>query len=401
MSPKSATACFRKHQLEATLETNGFLTDDEFQKRLTELKGKRFPILSKGGVTLIDVLGSERYVVNAARTTSDAQSKGEKDDVNLIRYLMRHRHGTPFEFVEMIFKIEIPMDAWRQMIRHRTASVNEFSSRYSDVPDINDVTPIADWRVQSTSNRQGSGGMISDEWPPGYKIWPIAEDGDPILAYEVSEDLEKEYQDTHREWGVFQVDDEDKLDDCLVVFTDTSYADLTPGAYLSARETEHHLDARDLYAERLDSFNIAKEQARKDLPLSTYTVAWWKCDMRNILGFLSLRMDGHAQKEIRDYANKMGEIVAQLYPVLWDAFRDYDLNSLKMTALDIEVVQRLSDPDHKVVVSGDAPWSWTEFLVACRPHWRDMTKNRERNESWAKLLKLGLVAGEIPLERRA
>jgi thymidylate synthase (FAD) len=165
------------------------------------------------------------------------------------------------------------------------------------------------------------------------------------------------------------------------------YSDITPGLYLTHRESVGLEDSRQMYEERL-TFGVAKEQARKDLPLSTMTIAIWKIDLHNLLHFLSLRMDGHAQLEIRTYANAIGAIVKQLYPVVWEAFEQYRLNSLTLTALDIGVIRTIaSQHDGMTEVTEE------QFRRICPPEWRG-ARSRERDECLAKLQKLGLVRTE-------
>lgn len=272
------------------------LTDDEFFEIRQQLLGQRVPVLSNGGVTLIAADRSERFIVDAARTTSNVKGKGDKEDRGLLRYLMRHRHTTPFEFVNVTFLLEMPMDAWRQHIRHRMSHTNEFSSRYSEVPDINDTTASTAWRLQSTSNRQGSSAA--------------------------------------------------KLD-------------AEQGAKLSAREAELHKLQREVYEERL-ALGIAKEQARKDLCLSTYTRAYWQSDLHNLLHYLSLRMDPHAQLEIRMYANVMFDIVQRLFPVTASAFLDFRFNAMTLSGPEVAALRQIlhaygCDRDAGATVPADVP----------------------------------------------
>jgi len=344
---------------------------------LEELRWKKFPVLSDGFVTLVDVMGDDQSVVQAARVCYgndnpkipckecdgtgwvDGPCEGRgggshevcdkccpsenpgflnkkgkpwkendpKDDRTLIRYLMRHHHTTPFEMAEIKILVRVPMDCWRQWIRHRTASVNEYSTRYTEAIDSMDTTPADYWRPQSETNKQGS-----DE---------------------------------------------------------NFHIHLNTGEELSIEEEEFHQKAREVYQHRLKC-GVAREQARKDLPLSTYTEAYWKIDLKNLLGFLRLRMDGHAQKEIRDYATTIGEqIVKPLFPMVWEAFEDYQLNSMELTSLDILMIQRVraSIYGEQFSLSKDLPFDfeiWPE-------EWRGLTKCRERDECIAKLKKLGLI----------
>ncbi|MGB4737343.1 MAG: FAD-dependent thymidylate synthase, partial [Fuerstiella sp.] len=253
-------------------------TGEERLAQVNALRWQKFPVLNDGFVCLVDVMGDDSSVVQAARVSYGEGTKKVSDDRTLIRYLLRHRHTTPFEMAEVKFLVRVPMDCWRQWVRHRTANINEYSTRYSLAIDAAQTTLPGEWRTQAESNRQGS--------------------GDPLAA----------------ELG-------DKL---------------------TQQETELQNHMRSVYQERIDS-GVAREQARKDLPLATYTEAYWKVDLHNLLHFLALRMDSHAQQEIRDYATTIGEqIVAPLFPMVWEAFQDYRMQSMFLTRLDVGVVQRLN-----------------------------------------------------------
>jgi len=256
---------------------------------LEALRGVQLTVLDKGFVRLIDWMGDDSAIVQAARISYGAGTKKVNEDRGLIRYLMRHRHTTPFEMCELKLHVRVPMDAWRQWIRHRMASVNEYSTRYSEAIDDMQRTAPNKWRLQSGSNKQGSGGYLT-EWGE------------------------------HPQAGVYPG---------------------SPGDYLSEIETDFQRFAQGVYGERL-RLGVAREQARKDLPLSTYTEAYWKIDLHNLLHFLSLRMDSHAQEEIRAYATVIGEqIVARWCPLVWEAFQDYRLNSLTLSKPEIRILQAL------------------------------------------------------------
>jgi thymidylate synthase (FAD) len=291
---------------------------------IERLKNTIFPVLSDGFVRLVDVMGDDYAVVQAARVTIDP-GKATSDTRTLLRYMFRHKHGTPFEMCEVKLHIRIPMDAWRQMVRHRTASINEYSTRYSEAINAADKTTV--WRLQSESNRQGS--------QPGELKWP------------------------------------------------EGYMDIgNPAEYLSQVEQRLHEEARSVYEERL-RFGVAKEQARKDLPLSTYTEVIWKCDLRNLFHFLSLRMDSHAQLEIRSYANIIGEkIVAELFPLCWEAFQDYDLQSMHLSRMEVEVMRRIS-ADYMIPVSMEL---FNVFVGDYLPN------KREQAECLSKLVRMGVVS---------
>jgi thymidylate synthase (FAD) len=294
---------------------------------VAELRWQKFPVLDDGFVCLVDVMGNDQAVVQAARVSYGEGTRQVSDDRGLIRYLLRHRHTTPFEMSELKFLVRVPMDTWRQWIRHRTANVNEYSTRYSLAIDAAQRTAPAEWRTQATQNRQGSGDAIP--------------------------------------------------------------ADI--GADLTQAEAELLDKARQVYERRID-LGVAREQARKDLPLSTYTEAYWKIDLHNLLHFLALRMDSHAQWEIRQYACAIGEkIVQPLFPLVWEAFVDYRLEGMFLTRLDRDVIQRLTA---RLAEAGRARATLADFLAVQPPEWAELKRSRERDECREKLTYLGLLAGE-------
>lgn len=293
-----------------------------------DLRWQKFPVLDDGFVCLVDVMGDDGSIVQAARVSYGAGTKKVSDDRTLIRYLMRHRHSTPFEMAEIKLLVRVPMDCWRQWIRHRTANVNEYSTRYSLAIDAAQTTPPGEWRTQSESNRQGSEGF---------------------------------------------------LDESL-------------GATLTESEREFQDSARKLYEQRIEQ-GVAREQARKDLPLATYTEAYWKIDLHNLLHFLALRMDSHAQLEIRDYATTIGEqIVKPLFPLVWEAFVDYRRQGQFLSRLDRGVIQRLASTAAERGLA--PPYSQELFLEVQDESWRELKRSRERDECAGKLRSLGLLAGE-------
>ncbi|HEX4129316.1 MAG TPA: FAD-dependent thymidylate synthase [Pirellulales bacterium] len=288
------------------------------------LRWKKFPVLDDGFVCLVDVMGDDSAVVQAARVSYGEGTRQVSDDRGLIRYLMRHRHTTPFEMAELKFLVRVPMDTWRQWIRHRTANVNEYSTRYSLAIDATQRTAAADWRQQAVSNRQGSAGRL-----------------DPKV-----------------------------------------------GAELSIHEERLQEEARRAYERRIE-LGVAREQARKDLPLSTYTEAYWKIDLHNLLHFLSLRMDEHAQEEIRQYATTIGrEIVQPLFPLVWEAFTDFREHGMFLTRLDCEVIRRLAER----MAGSPGRWATDEdFLAVQDASWVSLARSRERDECRTKLVRLGLL----------
>ena len=276
------------------------MADDPFRSELDAILGKPFRVLDDGFVRVVDYMGGDPSIVQAARVSYGAGTKKVREDRGLIRYLMRHRHTTPFEMCDIKLHVRVPMDTWRQWVRHRTASVNEYSTRYSVAIDAAQETPADAWRAQSASNRQGSEGAI-----------------DPVI-----------------------------------------------GERLTQREHDLLSLAREVYEERLEA-GVAREQARKDLPLSTYTEAYWKTNLHNLMHFLGLRMDAHAQHEIREYARTIGdEIVAKWVPIAWQAFLDYETQGVtfrieqllpERLKLELTTAQAVLKPGEplKLAVQGD------------------------------------------------
>jgi thymidylate synthase (FAD) len=297
-------------------------------EELDHILGVRFPVLDDGFIRVVDYMGSDESIVQAARVSYGKGTKKVSEDKALIKYLLRNWHTTPFEMCELKLHVRVPMDCWRQWIRHRTASVNEYSTRYSEAIDASQRTNASDWREQSSANRQGSGGTL----PTG-----------------IGEDLTR---------------DEDEL-------------------------IKH---SREVYERRLKA-GVAREQARKDLPLSTYTEAYWKVDLHNLLNFLRLRMDLHAQLEIRSYAKVIGEeILSRWCPIAWGAFCDYRLKAMSLSESDTAIIQALSSGGKERAIA-----IATE-LGFLGEGGRIQKQNRERSELEIKLRQLGLA---IPWGARA
>ena len=282
---------------------------------LDAILGKKFKILDDGFVRLVDYMGSDASIVQAARVSYGEGTKKVSEDRGLIRYLMRHRHTTPFEMCELKLHVRVPMDAWRQWIRHRMASVNEYSTRYSIAIDAAQETEAREWRIQSQDNKQGSDGYLSAE----------------------------------------------------------------EGSLLSDQEREMHKMVRKVYDERLES-GVAREQARKDLPLSTYTEAYWKMDLHNLLHFLALRMDSHAQYEIRIYAETIGnEIVSRWCPLAWEAFMDYRFRALNFSDTELKIIAQINSGNDEKVKSMLEEMGLLKYRDGKR------LRNRERTELEDKL----------------
>lgn len=230
------------------------------------LIGVRRPVLAHGFVALVDYMGNDAAIVQAARVSYGQGTRSVRDDRGLIRYLLRHRHTTPFEMVELKFLVRLPIYVARQWVRHRTASLNEYSARYSVVPDEFDLPAPDAVRRQSTRNRQGRGEPLPTETVERFRS-----------------DLD----------GVSRA-------------------------------------AYDAYRRALDA-GVARETARMVLPLAYYTEWYWKIDLHNLFRFLSLRLDPHAQEEIRLYAAQLATIAAVVCPVACEAFEEYTVAGLSLS----------------------------------------------------------------------
>ena len=279
---------------------------------LDTVLGKRLDVLDDGFIRVVDYMGGDESIVQAARVSYGKGTRKVHEDRGLIRYLMRHRHTTPFEMCDIKFHVRVPMDAWRQWIRHRTASVNEYSTRYSLAIDSAQKTPEDKWRVQSKGNRQGSEGYAGPEL----------------------------------------------------------------GQRMTSREAELQNLSREVYNERIEH-GLAREQARKDLPLSTYTEAYWKMNLWNLLHFVSLRMEAHAQEEIRDYAAVIGhEVLARWVPLTWQAFLDYNFNAMHLSALESQLLKHVIAGDIDAASEVASSYGWLNWHEE-KGRWK---RNRERQE---------------------
>ena len=242
-----------------------------------EILGQYFPVLDHGFVALVDYMGSDDSIERAARVSYGYGTRRSSQTRGLIRYLRRHRHTTPSEMVELKFHCAMPMFVARQWIRHRTANVNEYSGRYSLMPLLFYTPAAADFALQSEQNNQGRS----------------AESADAAL-----------YREASARWERMRTD---------------------------AAETYSWLVAED----------VAREIARIDLPLSTYTQWYWKIDLHNLLHFLTLRVDPHAQLEIRAYAEVMAGIVKRVAPLSYEAWIDYDVAGAHLSRGELAVLRNL------------------------------------------------------------
>lgn len=269
------------------------------------------PVLDHGFVRVIDYMGDDAAIVQAARVSYGRGTRRVQDDTGLIRYLMRHRHSTPFEMCEIKYHIKLPIFVARQWIRHRTANVNEYSARYS-ILDKEYYLPAAEHlAAQAKANRQGRAEVLDPE------------DAARVLAI-LRDDAERCH---------------------------AGYETL-----LNEDREGNRLDA--------DRPGLARELARMNLTLNTYTQWYWKIDLHNLLHFLSLRADRHAQYEIRAYAEVMLETVRRWVPITADAFADYRLGAVLLSAPALTVVKRLLAGEQPTPAdSGLSAREWRELMV--------------------------------------
>jgi len=277
---------------------------------LEEILYQPVPVLDHGFVRVIDYMGDDAAVVQAARVSYGRGTKRVSEDRGLIQYLMRHRHTTPFEMCEIKFHVKLPIFVARQWIRHRTANVNEYSARYS-ILDKEFYVPAPDQlAAQSTVNRQGRGDLLQGK------------EAARVLSL-LREDAERVY---------------------------ASYAEM-----LNEDETGKPRDPA--------KQGLARELARMNLSLNFYTQWYWKTDLFNLMNFLALRADRHAQFEIRVYADAMLKMMERWVPITSEAFYQYRMGGAHISEKGMVVVKRLLAGE-KVshAESGVSKREWTELM---------------------------------------
>jgi thymidylate synthase (FAD) len=279
---------------------------------LEEILYSPLPVLDQGFVRVVDYMGDDGAVVQAARVSYGRGTRKVSEDKGLIHYLMRHRHSTPFEMCEIKFHVKLPIFVARQWIRHRTANVNEYSARYSILDNEFYIPAPAQLAAQSASNRQGRGNVLEGE--------------------EAARVLEMMQADSRRQYD--------------------HYADM-----LNENEGGEAVDA--------GKRGLARELARMSLTLNFYTQWYWKIDLHNLMHFLSLRADPHAQYEIRVYADAMLEVMKRWVPLCHEAFMQHRLNAVTLSAGAMAVVKRLLGGE-KVdqATSGLGKREWIELQAA-------------------------------------
>ncbi len=249
---------------------------------------KPIEVLDHGFVRVIDYMGDDSSIVQSARVSYGKGTKKISNDKGLIKYLMRHRHSTPFEMCEIKFHIKLPIFIARQWIRHRTANVNEYSARYSILDKEFYIPSVENLAAQSAINNQGRGDALTDD-----------------EASNVIQILKKDAEQTYSNY-------------------ETLLNENSGGNIIDESKS-----------------GIARELARMNLTLNTYTQWYWKIDLNNLLHFLALRADDHAQYEIRVYADIMLDIVKRWVPLTYAAFEDYRIGGTELSAKEITLMKKL------------------------------------------------------------
>ncbi len=270
------------------IRKNNFSTKRVTVKKLDRILYKSFKILDHGFIRVIDYMGDDSSIVQAARVSYGKGTKKLNQDKNLINYLISHRHSTPFEMNEIKFHIKLPIFVARQWIRHRTANVNEYSARYSILDKEFYIPKNKDLKPQSKTNNQGRSGELSS----------------------------------------------DEINKYLKIIEENSKTGF---------ENYSKLLNEDEFGQRIDDSKsgLARELSRMTLPLNAYTQWYWKIDLHNLMHFLSLRFDPHAQYEIRVYAEVMMDILKKWVPLTYDAFISNRLNALTISSAGIEYIRSL------------------------------------------------------------
>ncbi len=275
---------------------------------LEALLYEAMPVLDHGFVRVVDYMGDDGAVVQAARVSYGRGTRRVSEDAGLIRYLMRHRHSTPFEMCEIKYHVKLPIFVARQWIRHRMANVNEYSARYSILDREFYIPAPEHLAAQSDSNRQGRGGLLQGQ------------EASDVLAL------------------------------------------LRQDATLTYDHYAHMLNEGGADPERR---GLARELARMNLTLNTYTQWYWKSDLHNLLNFLSLRADSHAQYEIRAYADAMLRSVEAWVPQTYAAFQDYRMGAVTLSAGMLGVVRRMLDGEAvEQAGSGLSKREWGELMAS-------------------------------------
>ncbi len=281
-------------------------------KELESVLYEALPVLDHGFIRVVDYMGDDTSIVQAARVSYGKGTKKVSTDSGLIKYLMRHWHSTPFEMCEIKYHVKLPIFIARQWIRHRTANVNEYSARYSILDKEFYLPSEKNLAAQSLNNRQGRGEVLEGE-----------------QAKEVLELLKNDAQQTYDNYEIM----------------------------LNQKYDGSTIDDR--------KKGLARELARMNLTLNTYTQWYWKTDLLNLMNFLRLRVDHHAQYEIRVYADIMLDTLKKWVPITYDAFMDYRVGGTEVSAKGKKIIQKLIKGQNvNIDDSGLSQREWNELMVA-------------------------------------
>ncbi len=279
---------------------------------LEKILYEAIPILDHGFIRVVDYMGNDTSIVQAARVSYGKGTKKVSTDAGLIKYLMRHWHSTPFEMCEIKYHVKLPIFIARQWIRHRTANVNEYSARYSILDKEFYLPKTENLAAQSQSNRQGRGDVLQGE-----------------QAKKVLNLLKNDAEQTYNNYEMMLNERYD-------------------GSVINEKEV-----------------GLARELARMNLTLNTYTQWYWKTDLLNLMNFLRLRADHHAQYEIRTYADAMLDTLKKWVPITYEAFMDYRVGGTEVSAKGKIILQKLiKGEDVDVDQSGLSKREWNELMVA-------------------------------------
>jgi len=279
---------------------------------LENLLFEAIPVLDHGFIRVVDYMGNDTSIVQAARVSYGKGTKKVNTDSGLIKYLMRHWHSTPFEMCEIKYHVKLPIFIARQWIRHRTANVNEYSARYSILDKEFYLPATKHLAAQSQNNRQGRGDIL---------------EGDQ--AKQVLDLLKKDAEQTYKNYEQML---NEKYD----------------GSVIDEKRA-----------------GLARELARMNLTLNTYTQWYWKTDLLNLMNFLRLRADDHAQYEIRAYAEVMLDTLKKWVPTTYEAFMDYRVGGTEVSAKGKSIIQKLIKGEKiSIEESGLSKREWNELMTA-------------------------------------
>jgi thymidylate synthase (FAD) len=331
-------AVIAEHQSETEVDASA-LTRRTTAPALEALLEKEIRVLDHGFVRVVDYMGDDSAIVQAARVSYGRGTKKVSDDRGLIRYLMRHRHSTPFEMCEIKFHVKLPIFVARQWVRHRTANINEYSARYSILDKefyVPDKTYLelrrVEGKVRKNTNQPRQVDMFGDDQLVGTAAQSKSnkQGREEILSeVEAEQVLRRINAESGRAYSTYE--------------------------FLLNEERGEPIDP--------SRKGLARELARMVLPTNYYTQWYWKIDLHNLLHFLRLRADGHAQYEIRVYAQKIAEIVQQWVPFTWEAFEDYQQGGAQLSAKALATVKKmLAGEAVDQASSGLSKREWAELM---------------------------------------